>query len=58
MKINHPKVTTDVDTANTMLLEKVLNLPPHICHYCVAQGLYSLRSVRTSPYKKGFAGLL
>lgn len=38
VKKNHPKVTTDIDTANTMLLEKVVNLPPDICHHCVAQG--------------------
>ena len=37
-KIN-PRVTTDVDTANTVLLERVINLPPDACHCCVARGL-------------------
>lgn len=40
-----------------MLLEKVITLPPDICHHCVAQGLQHLRSVWTSPYKKGVTGL-
>lgn len=39
-KIN-PRVTTDVGTANTVLLEKVIGLPPDACHCCVAWGLYS-----------------
>lgn len=39
MKKINPRVTTDVDTANTVLLEKVINLPPDACHRCVAQGL-------------------
>lgn len=39
MKKINPRVTTDVDTANTVLLEKVINLPPDACHRCVVQGL-------------------
>lgn len=57
MKKKHPKVTTDVDTANTMLLETVVNLPPDICHHSVAQELECLRSVCTSPDKRGVACL-
>lgn len=36
MKKIHPKVTTDVDTGNTTLLGKVINVPPDICHHALA----------------------
>lgn len=40
-----------------MLLGKVINLPPDICHHALAQELQPLRSVCTSPHKRGVAGL-
>lgn len=39
VKKTNPRATTDVHTANTVLLEKVINLLPDACHHCAAWGL-------------------